>query len=800
MNKNISEIHSKVDEYYELGFIPWPFENKQPICFPKGTTLTDLAITKDQIENFKKQGMYKDGFGILMGQIKRGKYKGKILNCLDFDDGEEILTEFLDGDKIEDLSKKYHIEHHTEPWYRIHLFVLTDEQLPKLSQKCGLEIYTSNHWIKMAPSPYMKTEYNYKTMGKGLKNPKLLNDKEYENLVKRISDTLLNHNIEYGTKNTKLNKKVLNKTVDKTNEIKKPISDYDKYDKEFVEYVVQKIIPSYKIGSRNLMIFALSGFFVKSKIPFKEARHIVENICNQSKDDEQENRMKVLAGTYNKNPMKQKILGYNELENLIPKTELEELSKYIKNFNKEKDGFDVNQKFIESKYEAIIEWLLYQYNFVTVQETDELLFYKDGVYISSADIEIKRTIEAEYPREYKTYTINEIIQTIKRCKYLKKEEFDKELHIFNFRNGLYDINTDKLLEHTPDYYSLKQVPHNFVPNVKAPLFNKVIDEIVKPEQKDLLIESMAYTLYRGRPYDFYTILYGHGSNGKSVIVDILTEILGEKNVSFVPLDGLQNNRFALAQLVGKNVNFDPEMSSLDIIDSSIIKRINSSHYIAVEEKNKPMYDAKLFAKLFFNANVIPKTKDTSYAYFRRVRIIICPNTFVIKKESELKDNERIADPYVVEKLRPEIPGIINILMKVLNKLLKNGPDIDVKVQTEMYNLLVGPIEQFADKDIEVWNPDMVYDRTIQIGSKTLMDNIKPDELITVKDDAYANYISYCNTKGIPYEKKDSFCKMINKMFKKYSFFGTRQRMINGKSTRVWIGIRLKERNVAVAAS
>ena len=806
---NIDKIHRKVDEYYEMGFVPWPFLNKRTIDLPKGTELRKADITKDQIENFKKRGLYKNGFGILTGEIERGKYKGKILNCLDFDEkGEEVLVDFLDGENLQDLSKKYYIEHHTEPWYRIHLFVLTDKPLPKLSKmdsmKCGLEIFQEkNRWIQMAPSRYKFTQYNYQSMENGIKDIQYLNNQQYENLVNKISNALSKHNIQYSIKNDATKNRENIRTLNtNTNNIKiqKPIADYDEYNKELVELVVQRIKPYYKEGSRNYIIFALSGYLLKEKILYKEAKHIVEDLCQKTNDEEKENRLQVLAVTYSKDPEKHNIIGFEELKNYIPESTLDQLSKEI---YPDKDRvFDSHLKseLIKSRDEAMIDWLLFEYDFVTIEEIDELLYYKDGIYVSGAEIKIKNVVETGYPREFRTSDINEMIQAIKRCKYLKKEEFDKELNIFNFKNGLYDIHTDKLLEHTPEYYSLKQIPHTFVPNVKAPLFNKVIDEIVKPEQKDLLIESMAYTLHRGRPYDFYTILYGHGSNGKSVIIEILTELLGENNVSFVPLDGLQNNRFALAPLVGKNVNFDPEMSSLDIIDSSIIKRINSSHYIEVEEKNKPMYGAKIFAKLFFNANVIPKTKDTSYAYFRRVRIIICPNTFVVKKESELKDNEKVADPDIVQKLKPEMPGIINILIQSLKKLLKDGPNLNVEAQTEMYNLLASPIQQFADEYIEVWSLDMVSDRTYQNGSKTLMETIKPDDMITVKDEAYAHYISYCNTKGIPSEKKDPFCKMINKIFGKHSFFGTKQRMINGKSTRVWIGIRLKETNAAIAAA
>ena len=240
------------------------------------------------------------------------------------------------------------------------------------------------------------------------------------------------------------------------------------------------------------------------------------------------------------------------------------------------------------------------------------------------------------------------------------------------KNGLYNIQTGEFREHSPDYLSMIQIPVIYDPKAKPKRFGKFLSEVTYPREIRTAVEAMAYTFLRDNPYEIINILFGYGGNGKSVFTGVLTSIHGAQNVSNVPLRAMIQNPFALSDLEGKSVNIDTELSSTSIEDTAVIKKLTGRQPIRIQRKNQRAYDTVLHAKLFFSANKIPMTYDTSDAFFRRNYIISFPNNF------ETKD-----DPDLLKKLTTdeELSGIFNILMIALRRILKNNRGIFTNAKT-----------------------------------------------------------------------------------------------------------------------
>jgi phage/plasmid-associated DNA primase len=158
-----------------------------------------------------------------------------------------------------------------------------------------------------------------------------------------------------------------------------------------------------------------------------------------------------------------------------------------------------------------------------------------------------------------------------RRTYHKHSEIDADINIINLRNGLYNILTGELRPHSPDYLSVNQKPIIYSPKAKPKLFGKYLHEVLYPTEVRTAVECMAYTFYRDNPFEVITLLFGYGSNGKSVFTDTLTALHGTKNVSNVSLSAIIKNQFALSDLEGKDVNIDSELSSATIFDTAYSK-------------------------------------------------------------------------------------------------------------------------------------------------------------------------------------------------------------------------------------
>ena len=420
------------------------------------------------------------------------------------------------------------------------------------------------------------------------------------------------------------------------------------------------------------------------------------------------------------------------------------------------------EKFIEDATEQILS----TYHFVTIIETKEILYYKDGVYKKDGEILIEKELENHYDYQLKINDIKEITAHIMRKTYIRLEEFDKDFNIINMKNGLYLINEDKLIPHDPNYYSINQKPFPYNPKARRKHFIKFLKEVLYPEDILTIIDILAYTFLRHNPYELYFILVGLGANGKSVLMGVLTELHGRRNVSNVPLSSILNNRFALAGMDGRDVNIDTELSSAIIKDISILKKLTGQLPIPIERKNQQPYETILHAKLFFNANALPPTVDHTDAHYRREIIISFPNQFEEGKNADTKLLSRLTT-------EEELSGIFNILMKGLRRILKNERiylnQKTIQERRERHELIIDPITAFMKASIAE-------------------DAIETDSV--TKDDLHIAYVKYCKFHQLPYESKENFGKILKKPPHNLQEGRETKKGKDGKRKTIWEGIEL----------
>lgn len=358
-----------------------------------------------------------------------------------------------------------------------------------------------------------------------------------------------------------------------------------------------------------------------------------------------------------------------------------------------------------------------------------------------------------------------------RKTYRKKEEIDANINTINLKNGLYDIDNDRLLNHTPAYLSINQKPIVYNKDAKPKRFGPFLKEVLYPVDTRTAVDAMAYTFHRDYIIEIIYILVGFGANGKSVLMKLLTAMNGAKNTSNVSLTAMIKNDFAISDLEHKDVNIDTELSSQTITETAVLKRLTggSKQPQRIERKHVRAYDTTLYAKLFFNANKVPKSPDDSDAYHRRVVTISFPNTF----------DGKTADKDLIFKLtdEKEISGIFNILMKALRRIRKNRDvyvnETTIEEKRVKYERAVNPIKSFLDEVID--KEKMEEDENPFKG------------YMVKKEDLYFVYEKYCKRYTLPLDKYDSFCKTIKKHFQDARIWEDSRRK---RKIAYWLNMRL----------
>jgi putative DNA primase/helicase len=217
-------------------------------------------------------------------------------------------------------------------------------------------------------------------------------------------------------------------------------------------------------------------------------------------------------------------------------------------------------------------------------------------------------------------------------------------------------------------------------------------------------EFAGYCLYRLYQIQKVFILLGPGRTGKSYILDVLRQFVGDENACSVSLTNLANNRFAGADLFGKLLDVVNEMDSGDLLSSDLFKQITggSKDHVRAERKYEHGFNFINFAKLVFATNKLPKTSDDTTGFWRRFEILRCDHVFT-KDEYDADTLDHLTDPY-------ELSGFFNVVIGMLPELLERrafNNEMTPEEVKQIWEENSVPIVDFADRFLDVNAADQV---------------------------------------------------------------------------------------------
>ena len=234
--------------------------------------------------------------------------------------------------------------------------------------------------------------------------------------------------------------------------------------------------------------------------------------------------------------------------------------------------------------------------------------------------------------------------------------------VLNVENGLLKVAGRELNEHDPAYLSTVQLPVKYDPTAKCPCVEDFVSQTFPGDAYDLAWELIAWLMLPDTAIQKAVLLTGEGANGKSIYLNMLTVFLGRSNVSGVSLHKLEDDKFAVARLIGKLANICPDLPSTHLQSTSTFKAITGGDAMPAEYKFKDSFEFTPFARLVFSANHPPQSGDGSYAFFRRWLVIPFTRTF--------EPHEQIPRDVLDEMLtRPgELSGMLNKALDALERL------------------------------------------------------------------------------------------------------------------------------------
>lgn len=305
-----------------------------------------------------------------------------------------------------------------------------------------------------------------------------------------------------------------------------------------------------------------------------------------------------------------------ELNIKIAKKE-EELNNKISKFKqlKEEHTNEVRRELLESQnlstkeiYE-LGDTLLKDLHFVTLEDTDEMWIYDTSFYVPLGEVTLKKFC-SKSPRSISSFVYNTLKNKVSWESYTGRANFQQPRELMNLKNGILDINSGKLLEHTHKYYFQGVLNASFEESATCPIWEKSTRNLFENEEDYIEYQKWIGSHFSKQNDQKMLILHGPPLSGKSQSLSVLIELLGKKNVvSFEPQD-FAYSEYARGKLFGKVACINPDMSTRPIKDITTLKKIISWDLIQGRNIYEAPFEFFNYAKLTSACNIFPYIKNS----------------------------------------------------------------------------------------------------------------------------------------------------------------------------------------------
>ncbi|MEV4604820.1 phage/plasmid primase, P4 family [Amycolatopsis sp. NPDC049253] len=276
------------------------------------------------------------------------------------------------------------------------------------------------------------------------------------------------------------------------------------------------------------------------------------------------------------------------------------------------------------------------------------------------------------------------------------EEINAAAHLFNVRNGTYNLLSGEMQPHDPRDTITKCAGTEMVPGARSELWDTFLETVLPdPEVRGYLRRVFGVALLGKVREHTLPILTGTGGNGKSVCIDAVLAAFGDYGITVDPklIMKTRHERHGtfLADLHGARLVVTSETDEGDVIAAATVKRLTGGDKIRANRMRENPFEFEPSHSLIYVTNHKPQVSADDKAMWRRLAVVPFDVTVT---EPDVK---------LPEKLKGELPAVISWVVHGWLDYLEQGlnPPAAIVERTESYRSDSDPLSQFLDEQCTV---------------------------------------------------------------------------------------------------
>lgn len=290
------------------------------------------------------------------------------------------------------------------------------------------------------------------------------------------------------------------------------------------------------------------------------------------------------------------------------------------------------------------------------------------------------------------------------------EDFDQRPELFNAANGTIDLATGELREPDRGDRLTVRSPVNFQSSATCPVWKQTLAQIFARDPDnpaaggDAELIEFIHRLFgcclTGIAPPILPIFWGTGANGKSLVVRVVSHVLGRDYAVSVAnevlMEGTDQHPTGLADLYAKRVAFCVETNDGQSLNASLIKQLTGGDRVRARRMRQDFWEFAPTHTLILCTNHKPRVPGDDAAVWRRLALVPFRCVFWNPDKDESGPEHRRQDRDLEKKLLAEAEGILAWLVRGAAKFLRDGlptPKV-VTDQTKEYRANEDIIGQF----------------------------------------------------------------------------------------------------------